>query len=108
MKVYFPAAISDVVNGQEFTVEMVLGDITPKGTQFLTFINCPNDNFSLFRRNPNDNIEVKTNNAGADRPKKEGGLEYFTNSTITITYKVGGNCTFTLTVRNCKAGFQYG
>jgi len=92
MKVYFPASINDIVNGQEFTIEVVFGDIEPKGSDFLTFVNCANDNFSLFRRNAGDKIEVKTNNSPGERPEATGGLEYFKNSTVTVTYKVGGKC----------------
>lgn len=91
VKVDFPAAIDSVVAGDAFTVELRLGALTSKGTGFNTFINCPSDDFSLFRRVDGDFIEFKnTSNA---RPKVAGGLEYFKNSTVSITFTAGGKCT---------------
>ena len=87
-RTFFPQAIVDVVNGQEFTVELVLGAFTSLNDEFNTFINSGNDYFALFRRVPGDFIEFKNNTN--ERPKVAGGEEYFKNSTVTITYKVGG------------------
>lgn len=88
---YFPQAIVDLVNGDEFTVEMFLGDLVSLGSAYNTFINSSNDNFSLFRRLSNDVIEFKfAGNTGAERPTVEDGLNAFANSVVTITYKVGG------------------
>ena len=87
----FPQAIVDVVNGNEFTVEISLGAFTPIDDGFNTLMNSANDNFALFRRVSGDFIEFK--NASNARPKVAGGEEYFKNSTVTITFKVGGKCT---------------
>ncbi len=87
-KTFFPDAIKDTINGNEFTVELVLGKMDSIATEFNTFLNCTNDNFSLFRRVPGDFIEFKC--AANQRPKVPGGLNYFRKSTVTITYKVGG------------------
>ncbi len=87
----FPQAIVDLVNGQEFTVEMTLGDLVSKGTDFNTFINSKNDAFSLYRRISGDALEFKfASNTSAERPKTSGALELFANSTVAVTYKVGG------------------
>ncbi len=90
-KTYFPQAVVDVVNGQEFTVELVLGELKSLGQQYNTFINSNNDYFALFRRLSDDYIEFK--NYTNSRPQSAGGLDYFTNSTVTITFKVGGKVT---------------
>ncbi|MBE6544120.1 MAG: hypothetical protein E7675_06935 [Ruminococcaceae bacterium] len=86
----FPSKILETINGKEFTVELKLGDVKRIGGSFATFINCTNDNFSLFLRNSGDYVEFKC--ASNARPKVSGGLEYVKDSTLTITYKVGGKC----------------
>ena len=89
---YFPQAIVDLVNGQVFTVEIVFGDFTSIGGDFNTFMNSANDNFALFRRNSNDNLEFKwAAKPGESRPKAGDGLELIDNGVIAITYKVGGS-----------------
>ena len=89
---YFPQAIVDLVNGQAFTVEITLGDFTSIGSDFNTFMNSANDNFALFRRNSNDNLEFKwAAKPGESRPKANDGLALIDNGVIAITYKVGGS-----------------
>ncbi len=86
--------INNTVNGAEFTVELALGDLVSKGRSFNTFINCPNDNFSFFRRCSNDEMEFKFQaNGGSSRPKVSHGLNSFQDSTVAITYKKGGYVT---------------
>ena len=94
----FPSAVKNVINSAEFTVELTLGDVTPIGASFATFINnikdgetASNDNFSLFYRVEGDYIEFKFQKSAEGRPKVAGGLDYFKNSTITITFVAGGN-----------------
>lgn len=90
---YFPQAIVDLVNGQAFTVEIALGDFTSIGTDFNTFMNSSNDNFALFRRNSNDNLEFKwAGKPGESRPKVGDGLSLIDNGVISITFEVGGSC----------------
>lgn len=90
----FPKAVLDCVNGKEFTVEMALGDIISLGSAYNTFLNSTNDAFSLFRRLSNDVLEFKfATNAPGERPVIPDGLELFKNSTVAITYKVGGKVT---------------
>lgn len=85
----FPEAVMDVINSEEFTVELTLGDLKKIGSTFATFINnSGNDNFSLFWRVSGDFIEFKA--SSNTRPKITGGFEYFKNSTVAITFKVGG------------------
>ncbi len=90
---YFPQAIVDLVNGQTFTVEIAFGDFTSIGGDFNTFMNSANDNFALFRRNSNDNLEFKWAGKPGDlRPKAGDGLELIDNGVIAITFEVGGSC----------------
>ena len=82
----FPDAIVDTVNGQAFTIEILLGDFVSVGTDFNTFINGSGDEIALFRRNSVDELELKFQiNAGV-RIKVKGCLELLQNSLITITY----------------------
>ncbi len=82
----FPDAIVDTVNGQAFTIEILLGDFVSVGNDFNTFINCTNDEIALFRRNSVDELELKFQiNAGV-RIKVKDCLNLLQNSLITITY----------------------
>ena len=90
---YFPQAIVDLVNGKAFTVEIAFGDFTSIGGDFNTFMNSQNDNFALFRRNSNDNLEFKWAGKPGDlRPKVGDGLDLIDNGVIAITFEVGGSC----------------
>jgi hypothetical protein len=91
---FFPQEIVNLVNGNEFTVEMYLGDLLSLGSAYNTFINSDNDAFSLFRRTDSDVLEFKfAGNTAAERPTAENALELFSNSVVAITYKVGGYVT---------------
>ncbi|MGN1345577.1 MAG: LamG-like jellyroll fold domain-containing protein [Eubacteriales bacterium] len=81
---YFDDAIVDVVNGENFSVEIVFGEFTGYGASFNTFLNSDNDNFAWFIRNDGDYLEFK--NAGNARPKVPGGMDFVNNSTLTITF----------------------
>ena len=90
---YFPQAIVDLVNGNAFTVEIFFGDFTSIGGDFNTFMNSANDNFALFRRNSNDNLEFKwAGRAGDLRPKASDGLSLIDNGVIAVTFEAGGSC----------------
>ena len=90
---YFPQAIVDLVNGKAFTVEIAFGDFTSIGNDFNTFMNSANDNFALFRRNSNNNLEFKwAGKPGTSRPMVGDGLELIDNGVIAITFEVGGSC----------------
>ena len=90
---YFPQAIVDLVNGNAFTVEIAFGDFTSIGGDFNTFMNSQNDNFALFRRNSNDNLEFKwAGKPGTSRPMVGDGLNLIDNGVIAITFEVGGSC----------------
>ncbi len=93
-KVYLPQSLTDLINSNEFTVEIVLDNFTAKGNDFNTIMNCDNDWFSLFRRVSNNVMEFK--NSQNPRPVSKGGtgLDYLTSKvTLTVTYKVGGKST---------------
>ncbi len=95
---FFPQAIVDLVNGDEFTVEMAMKDFTPLGTTYNTFMNSSEDAFALFRQcdGSNDFLMMKWAGKPAQfRPKTENGmLELLSEqSTLTLTFKVGGAVT---------------
>ncbi len=75
---YFPDAVVDIVNSEEYTFEMVLGEVDFTATNWITLMCSDNDEFSLFIRVPNgtdtdDNLEFKYNDKNQDRPKRAGG-----------------------------------
>lgn len=86
----FPSAIVDTVNGESFTIEVLLGDFTSLGSNFNTFISSSDDHFALFRRNSENVLELKT--LGNGRIKIKGGLELLQNSLITIVYTQNSEC----------------
>ena len=88
---YFPDAVLDVVNGEEYTIEMVLGEVNFTATNWITLMCSDNDEFSLFVRVPNgtdtdDNLEYKYNDKNDDRPKMDDGAALLNNSTMTVTF----------------------
>ena len=90
LRIDLPTALAAVPQADEWSIEIVFGSFESKGTDYNTVMNSSNDNFALFRRINGDFLEFKnTSNA---RPKVEGGLDFLANSTITLTYKVGGDC----------------
>ena len=91
---FFPRALLDLVNGREFTVELVLGAIYRTGSSFSTFVNnSGNDYFSLFLRSSGDYLEFKQSGSSSDRPKVSGGRELAENSTVSIVRSLdAGTC----------------
>ena len=85
----FPQAVVDVINGEAFTVELLLGDFVSLGTNFNTFINSSGDQLALFRRNSEDVLELKT--TGNGRIKIKGCLALLQNSLVTLTYSQNGH-----------------
>ncbi len=82
----FPQAVVDTINGEAFTIELLLGDFISVGNEFNTFINSSGDEIALFRRNSVDELELKFQiNAGV-RIKIKDCLNLLQNSLITITY----------------------
>lgn len=86
----FPEAVVNTVNGESFTIEILLGDFTSLGSNFNTFISSSDDHFALFRRNSEDVLELKT--LGNGRIKIKGGLELLQNSLITVVYTQADKC----------------
>ena len=86
----FPQQIVDTVNGQSFTIELLLGDFVSIGSNFNTFISSTDDHFALFRRNSENVIELKT--LGNGRIKIQNGLDKLQNSLITIVYTQSDKC----------------
>ena len=86
-KFNFPAPIMTLINTNEFTVEMKVGEIAKTGSSYTTMINSSaNDNFALFLRTSGDYIEFKSSTNA--RPKVPGGKEYVADSTLAITYSL--------------------
>ncbi len=95
---FFPQAIVDLINGDEFTVEMAMKDFTPLGSTYNTFMNSSDDAFALFRQcdGSNDFLMMKWAGKPATvRPKTENGMLALLSgkSTLTLTFKVGGSVT---------------
>ena len=89
----FPQAIVNLVNGQEFTVELFFDNFTSVGSAYNTFLNSKNDNFALYREVGADQIVFKfAANPGAERPRVNNALARLKNGLISVTYKVGGSC----------------
>ena len=89
---FFPQNVVDVINGEAWTLEVSLGDFVGLGGSYHTFLNCDNDNFSLFIRVNTGCLEFKY--AGLTRDQRyeiPDGVELIKNSTITITYEPGGD-----------------
>jgi hypothetical protein len=84
----FPSAVVDVINGEAFTVELLLGDFVSLGKDFNTFLNSSGDQLALFRRNSVDELELKT--TGNGRIKIKGCLAILQNSLVTLTYSQNG------------------
>ena len=88
---YFPDGVVNVVNGESYTFEMVLGEVNFTATNWITLMCSDNDEFSLFVRVPNgddtdDNLEYKYNDKNEDRPKMDDGAELLNNSTMAVTF----------------------
>lgn len=88
---YFPDAAVEVANSQEYTIEMVLGEVNFAATNWITLMSSDNDEFALFVRVPNgtdtdDNLEYKYNDKNQDRPKLDDGAALLNNSTMAITF----------------------
>lgn len=91
-KQYFPSSDVNVINGNEFTFELLVSDLNPKGTDFNTFVNSNNDNFALFRRVSSDELEFKFAGVSQSaRPIVKNASSILENALISITYKVSGN-----------------
>lgn len=84
---YFPDKVVSVLEGDEFTVEMLLGDFKSLGTNYNDILSSGNEHINLFRRNSENVLELKSLNNG--RIKIPNCLNSIQNALITITYKQG-------------------
>lgn len=87
---YFPDKALEVINGTSWTVEITLGNIELLGSSYDTFIFSDNDHFSIFHRTNNDSIEFKGNDAKAERVVVPDGKNLMNQSTVSVTYTLGG------------------
>ncbi len=84
---YFPSAVKDVINGDEYTFEFVAGELSYAATHWITLMCSDNDEFSLFVRVGSEtNLEYKYNDKNTDRPMADNGAELINNSTVTVTF----------------------
>ena len=98
---YFPDAITEVVNGETYTIEFVAGELTYAATNWITLMCSDNDELSIFIRVPNGsdtdtNFEYKYNDNNQDRPKVDNGAETINDATVAITFDLSdplaGSC----------------
>ncbi len=85
-----PAAITNLVNSGEFTIELHLGKVTPTDTaeSYNNLLSDYDDKFSLFRRTSSDKLEFKMQGlASGNRPQINNALENMNNSVVTVVYK---------------------
>ncbi|MDD4124512.1 MAG: discoidin domain-containing protein [Eubacteriales bacterium] len=87
-KVQFDSAIVSLISSGKFTTEMVIKNTEVLGTQYGTYMNCANDNYSTFiRLTALPLIYVEFKDGINARPKVEiADKDYFKDSTVTITY----------------------
>ena len=92
-EVAFPESIVEMINLNNYTVELKLSDLEVLGANFATLINnhgstnAGNDQFALFIRNSTGDIEFK-NGSGNARPKKADGINLVSGHTITIAFNL--------------------
>ena len=87
----FPKALLNLINSNAFTVEISVGDFTLHGSGYATIINNDsNDNFAFFVLKSNDVLEFK--NGSNTRPMVQSGSDAMKDSTITVTFEKGKNC----------------
>lgn len=94
-KIYFPENVKNALLGNEWTLEIALGDTELTGKDFATFVNSANDAFALFFRVGGEYLEFKGvgNDTSIDRPKKEiSSYDELDGATVSVSYKVGGEC----------------
>lgn len=85
-----PDAIDTAVGGDEFTVELAIDNVQSFGVYWNTFINCPSDDFSLFRSVPDDTLVVKLSSNERPKSAASAGLNLLSNATVSVTFKAGG------------------
>lgn len=84
---YFPDEITDVINGEAYTLEFVAGELNFTATDWITLICSDNDELSVFIRvGEENNFEYKYNDDNADRPKIDDGAMTINNATVAITF----------------------
>ncbi|MEG1742992.1 MAG: LamG-like jellyroll fold domain-containing protein [Clostridia bacterium] len=88
-KVLFPNSIKDLISSGEFSTELVIGSCEITGTTWGTLLNSSNDQYSLFYKGADDTLHLK--NTGNPRPHFTEAKKAIQNSTITVTFKAGGD-----------------
>ena len=78
-----------VLNGREFTVELLMGGFKSVGTTFNAVFCSSNEHINLFRRNAGDILELKFYGDNNQRIRIPNGLAVLQDSLITITYRQG-------------------
>ena len=84
---YFPDEITDVINGEAYTIEFVAGELNFTATDWVTLMCSDNDELSVFVRvGAETNFEYKYNDDNTDRPKIDNGAVTVNNTTVAITF----------------------
>ncbi len=88
---YFHEDMISLINGETFTVEMVMGEYAPSPTMGDRMVLFYSDNTELclcFRedKQPDPYFEFKYNDANGDRPKAKGDVNQVQNATVAITF----------------------
>ena len=87
----FPQEIVDIVNGEEFTIELLLSDFESTGTTYNQLMSSANDNFSLFRNVSTNLLQFKC--SSNSRPQISSAANVMsTDPLISITFKIDGRC----------------
>lgn len=91
--------IKNVVNGQAFTIELLIGDFKAshefeENNQYSPLINCSNDNISVYYDKNHQGIIFKAADSGNDRAKFKVSLADIkenseTGNLLSIVYEVG-------------------
>lgn len=90
---YFHEDLINVINGEEFTVEMIMGDYTPSPTMNDRMVLFYSDNTELclcFRNDKPEGekyVEFKYNDGNKDRPKAFGEVDMVQGTTVAVTFK---------------------
>ena len=78
---YFPEAIVDTVNSEEYTIEFVAGELTFAATNWITLMCSDNDELSVFIRVPNGADTETLEEAGVSKAEEDMLFEKYIKNT---------------------------
>ena len=88
--IQLPDAVTEMINGQAYTIEIVYGDVDYTATSYITLISASNDELSMFIRcsdGENMKLEYKNGDANGDgnRPYMYDAWYFIDGRTLAIT-----------------------